>query len=180
MHACMHACTHTHRNNNSNKTQYKCNSLAAVPWLEGFQLWDLSHREGYSGLMTPVSGYTDIVITSILLSPAGTLGLKQNVCCVKSPMSGSLWPLAIFMATKTPLLKYLKAEYAAGVVGNIALIAVLCTAERTGVGKWLRTPPSHPTPGEPQGFSWGMLATATTTKQQKQLAEGNTDVGLFV
>ena len=64
------------------------------------------------------------------------------------------------MTTKTPLLKFLKAEHAAGVVSNTAL-TVACTAERTGAGKWLRTLPSHPTPGEPWGFSWGMLATTT-------------------
>ena len=31
-----------------------------------------------------------------------------------------------------------------------------CTTLHTGVGKWLHTLPSHPTWGEPQGFSWWM------------------------
>ena len=52
----------------------------------------LTHIQG------PQSVANYIIIIGTLSSPATMLGLKQNVCCAKSSMSGLLSVVAIFMA----------------------------------------------------------------------------------
>ena len=77
-------------------------------------------------------------------------GIKRNVCCVKSSMSGLLSAIVVFMTWQAPLLKSTDWSAAARKAGNIALTR---TAVDTCVGKWLHILPSHQALGEPQGWS---------------------------
>ena len=97
-------------------------------------------------------------ITGILLPLASTLGLKWNVC-------PEFQVRILFSYSKSS--QHDKLHYQnpwsqsafARVEGNTALA---CMAVHTGVRKWLYTLPSHPTLGEPQGFSWRMLTNKPT------------------
>ena len=50
----------------------------------------------------------DNVVTGLSLCPGRKMGLKQNVRCVKSPMSGFALAVVIFVTRQTPLLKFPK------------------------------------------------------------------------
>ena len=70
---------------------------------------DLKSASGlgeFSGVFRPWQALTDhIVITWTLLSPASTLGLKQNICGVQSSMPGLLSAIVTFMTWQTQFLK---------------------------------------------------------------------------
>ena len=102
------------------------------------------------------------------------LGLKPNVYCLaRSSLAGLLSATAIFMTQQTPLFQIPEAgvqlperwvtlhlytwQYVQ-VWGNGCAHDPLAQhwvnlRVSAGVGKWLCTQPSHPTLGEPQGFS---------------------------
>ena len=81
---------------------------------------------------------------------------KINVSCVKSPASGLLSAIIIFMKWQTSLLKSQSRSAAAGVAGNTALVWMY-----NGVEKWLQLLPSHPKSSEPHGFNREMLSYNT-------------------
>ena len=71
--------------------------------------------------------------------------------CVKSPASGLLSAIVIFVTGQTPLFKILESRIAAaGMSGNALPV---CTTVCASVGKRLHTLPSYPTLGEPESFS---------------------------
>ena len=72
--------------------------------------------------------------------------------CVKSlHVAGLLSVIVIFITWQTPSLKYPKSGW------HITLYLCTCAAVCTGAGKRLHTLLSHPTLGEPQVLSWGLL-----------------------
>ena len=99
-----------------------------------------------------------------------TSGLKPNVCCIKSSMSGLLSAIVAFMTWQAPLLKSTDWSVAARKAGNVALT---CTAVGTCVGKWSCMLPSHQALGEPQGLSPGTLTKKKqwTTEPQGPLTQ---------
>ena len=95
---------------------------------------------------------------------ARTLRLKQNICCVESPVSGSLSSTVIFMAWLTPWLKSPKLEWSchSSAMGQTAFVYMYVGQYVEVPGKWLHTIPSDPALNKPQGFSWEMLINKQT------------------
>ena len=76
-------------------------------------------------------------------------GQKQNVCCIKRPISGMLSAIVIFITWQTP--KFWSLTAAAWMACNNAPIwMTICT----GAGKWLHTQLPQPGLGQPLGCSW--------------------------
>ena len=66
-----------------------------VPHVQAVVIVDTGHLK-HTGQKNTI----DSVITGILLSPARMVGLRQNVCCVESSVSGSILPIIIFVTSK--------------------------------------------------------------------------------
>ena len=115
----------------------------------------------------------DITIVAILLSLARMSGLKKMFAVIRVHVKTTFsysnlhWLgikhqvtyllIVIVMTWQSALLKPQSQDAAVGMAGNTALVYITVW---TGVGKWLHTLPSHPTPGEPQGLSWGLLTNS--------------------
>ena len=79
-------------------------------------------------------------------------GTEAKCFLCKRSVPGLLSATVIFMTWQTPLLKALKSQCSCRSRGRAALVAVCMTA-CAEVGKQLHVLPSHPTLGEPHGFS---------------------------
>ena len=101
----------------------------------------------------PKSQAMDSVIIGSLFALAWTSGVKQNVCCVKNPMSGLLSARVIFMTWQTPPLKYLKLECSCS--RWVTLHLYVWQYIQVWVNSCTHYPLSQS--GEPQSFSWRTL-----------------------
>ena len=88
-------------------------------------------------------------------------GLKQNVCCVKSPMPGLLIALAILMMYKLHFWNLRSRSAAAGVAGNSAVVCVTVYIQMWENSSTYSLLTQH---WVNFSFSWGTLTLLQTIK----------------
>ena len=147
----------------------KVAQLCNYPLLTAAISWTVAKLSNFYTLHSqtgnePRSAAVNIVFTDILLPLARMPGLKQNACCFTRSVLRLHSSTVIFMTWETPLLQSARSRNGvAWVARNPVLVYMYDSVYVQVVGKRFHTLPSHPTLGDPRGFSCGMVANYQTT-----------------
>ena len=111
------------------------------------------------------------VIIGILFALAGTSGLKQNVCCLKCPISGFPSAIELLTTRQTPFFEI--PDVRLQLSEWLVTLHLYVWRYVQNVRKWLHTLPSHPTWSKREGSSWATLRAAAHTPESHSRTSRN-------